>query len=143
MHSWDPSEWRNLDNWLWGVDLFNRFYFWEAHEAWEELWTVSPRATSPSLFLQGLIQVSAALLKVHLRSTRGSRKLSVAGIEKLSQVSDTFPSFMGLDVVQTITEMEDYFRPLARDVLPLLDAHAPVLSLDTDNFNGDSVGARP
>src|ERR1035437_2234874 len=38
---WAPEEWRTLDDWLYGVDLFNRFYFWEAHEAWEGLWAAA------------------------------------------------------------------------------------------------------
>ena len=29
---WSADEWRTLDDWLYGVDLFNRFYFWEAQD---------------------------------------------------------------------------------------------------------------
>src|SRR5688572_29964828 len=32
--SWTPEGWPTLEAYLHGVDLFNRFYFWEAHEAW-------------------------------------------------------------------------------------------------------------
>src|SRR5437762_2797351 len=36
--AWQLQDWPQLDAWLFGVDLFNAFYFWEAHEAWESLW---------------------------------------------------------------------------------------------------------
>jgi hypothetical protein len=29
------------DAFLWGLDLFNHGYCWEAHEAWEGLWQVA------------------------------------------------------------------------------------------------------
>ena len=28
----------NSNIFLWGLDLFNHGYYWEAHEAWEGLW---------------------------------------------------------------------------------------------------------
>ena len=31
------------DVFLWGLDLFNHAYYWEAHEAWEGLWQVADR----------------------------------------------------------------------------------------------------
>jgi len=42
-----------------GIDLFNGGDFFEAHEAWEEIW----RSTTPEprTFFQGLIQVAAAM----------------------------------------------------------------------------------
>ena len=85
--AWDPSAWRTLDDWLSGVDRFNTFYFWEAHEAWEGLWAAVPRDSRPARTLQGLIQIAAALLKIHLgiaawRSgplARGNREASRIG----------------------------------------------------------------
>jgi len=66
-----------------GVELFNAGQFFEAHEAWEEIWLA---ASEPDkTFLQGLIQVAAAF---HHRS-RGNRKgmesLLEAGLAKLEQ----------------------------------------------------------
>src|SRR5262249_49365822 len=70
---WRVEEWRTLDDWLYGVDLFNAFYFWEAHEAWEGLWAAAGRDSAPALMLQGLIQIAAALLKTHLQVREGAR----------------------------------------------------------------------
>ena len=80
-----------LDDWLYGVDLFNRFYFWEAHEAWEGLWAVAERHGAPSLLLQGLIQIAAALLKTHMGALAGACSLSAEGLAKLRRAAASQP----------------------------------------------------
>src|SRR5580658_6893270 len=40
---------------LWGLDLFNHGYYWEAHEAWESLWQVAERGSSLRMLFKGLI----------------------------------------------------------------------------------------
>lgn len=129
---WDPRDWPRLEAWTWGVDLFNRFYFWEAHEAWEALWSSTRRSGDPGLFLQGLIQIAAALLKVRMGSSAGASRLSDTAIEKLNRVAARSPFLMGMDVVATQREMRTYFRPLASQVLPSLDG-APILRLAAES----------
>lgn len=124
--AWRPEDWRTLDDWLYGVDLFNAHYFWEAHEAWEGLWAVVRRGTAPSLLLQGLIQISAALLKAHQRSPAGIRVLSREGLEKLRAVRSSTGSMMGLDVARVIAAFTAFFA--ASCEIPDLDK-VPVLSL--------------
>ena len=34
----DPDDWRACRDYLYGIDLFNHGFYWEAHEAWEGLW---------------------------------------------------------------------------------------------------------
>ncbi|HER20508.1 MAG TPA: DUF309 domain-containing protein [Chromatiales bacterium] len=126
---WRPDDWPRLAPWLWGVDLFNRFYFWEAHEAWEALWSTTERDAPPGLLLQGLIQIAAALLKVHLGSVAGAARLSSTAIEKLNLVATRHPTLMGLSVAATVDEMRTYFSPLASEVLPRLDGRVPILRL--------------
>ena len=52
-----------------GLRLFNEGQFWHAHEAWEALWLQSsdPRRQ----FVQGLIQVAAALVHWQRGNLRG------------------------------------------------------------------------
>ncbi len=68
-----------------GVALFNSRHFFEAHEAWEEIWlhTEPPEKT----FLQGLIQVTAAFHHHMKANPRGLKSLLHAGLTKL----DGFP----------------------------------------------------
>jgi hypothetical protein len=48
----------------WGFDLFTHGYYWEAHEAWEALWTASPRASQQRPLTKGLILLAAAGVKL-------------------------------------------------------------------------------
>ncbi|RWI30864.1 MAG: DUF309 domain-containing protein [Mesorhizobium sp.] len=49
---------------LWGLDLFNHGYYWEAHEAWEGLWQVADRGAPLRTLFKGLILLSAAGVKI-------------------------------------------------------------------------------
>jgi hypothetical protein len=126
---WDADEWRTLDDWLYGVDLFNRFYFWEAHEAWEGLWAAAGRDTAPALLLQGLIQIAAALLKTHMGVFLGARTLSAEGLDKLGRVAALQPALLGLDIQQTAAAFASYFAPLEYGQLPDLGPQVPLLRL--------------
>jgi Domain of unknown function (DUF309) len=52
------------DVFLWGLDLFNYGYYWEAHEAWEGLWRIADRRDPLRTLFKGLILLSAAGLKI-------------------------------------------------------------------------------
>lgn len=128
--AWDAADWRQLDDWLAGVDRFNAFYFWEAHESWESLWaSATPRDGAPARTLQGLIQITAALLKIHLGTLAGAASLSREGVEKLAESAADSPSLLGLDLRATASDFHHYFRPLDERTLPPLDASVPLLRL--------------
>ena len=129
---WTADEWRTLDDWLYGVDLFNRFYFWEAHEAWEGLWAVAAHDSTPSLLLQGLIQIAAALLKAHMGVVSGARTLSSEGLEKLRRAASSNQILLGLNLQGTVDGLVSYFAPLAHSELPGIGPQVPVLRLLED-----------
>ncbi|WP_292694128.1 DUF309 domain-containing protein [Mesorhizobium sp.] len=52
------------DMFVWGIDLFNHGYYWEAHEAWEGLWQVADRGAPLRTLFKGLILLSAACVKI-------------------------------------------------------------------------------
>jgi hypothetical protein len=126
---WDVGAWRTLADWLFGVDCFNAFFFWEAHESWESLWAATARDSAAARLLQGLIQIAAALLKIHLGSLHGAATLSRAGREKLAHCAAAAPTLLGLDVRATLAQFTHYFRPLTQRTLPPLDASVPLLLL--------------
>jgi uncharacterized protein len=126
---WRVEEWRTLDDWLYGVDLFNAFYFWEAHEAWEGLWAAVARDSAPALMLQGLIQVAAALLKTHMQVLEGVRALSAEGLEKLCRVATAHPQMLGLDLAELGDRLVKYFSPVQRNELPIIGRDVPILHL--------------
>lgn len=91
-----------------GIELFNSRYFFEAHEAWEEIWlhTEPPEKT----FLQGLIQVTAAFHHHSRENLRGTKSLLRAGLLKLE---DFPPHHRGLNI--------EKLREVARRWLAALD----------------------
>ena len=82
-----PSNWATNGEYLYGIDLYNHGYLWEAHEAWEGLW--HPAKSDPIMadFLQGLIQCAAAALKVRMGQPKGVVALAGMGTERLERVS--------------------------------------------------------
>ncbi len=70
-----PEKWMQNDFYLYGVDLFNHGFWWEAHEAWETVWMTTQKNDLEGQYLQGLIQFSAALLKLFSGSKRGFENL--------------------------------------------------------------------
>ena len=66
-----------------GIELYNGGSYFEAHEAWEEVWLDA--ANSDREFYQGLIQVTAAFVHVTRNEYPGSVRLLDAGIAKLAR----------------------------------------------------------
>ena len=67
------ENWSSSQTYLFGCDLFNHGYYWEAHEVWEGLWQACGRRGTTADFLKGLIKLAAAGVKA-----REGRPLGVA-----------------------------------------------------------------
>jgi hypothetical protein len=67
----DPSAWQGCRPYLFGLDLFNHGYYWEAHEQWESLWHGCGRKGTTADFLKGLIQLAAAGVKAREGKEQG------------------------------------------------------------------------
>jgi uncharacterized protein len=70
----DPETWDRSAEYLRAVDLFNHGYYWEAHEAWEQLWMAAGRQGVVADFLKGLIKLAAAGVKVREGNAAGARR---------------------------------------------------------------------
>lgn len=94
------AAWRDNEEYLFGVDLYNHGFFWESHEAWEGLWLKCESVDETQRqFLQALIQLSAATLKIPMKQPTGLQKLSEIGTERLLKVAEeTDGRYMGLDL---------------------------------------------
>ncbi len=64
-----------------GVRLYNAGRYWEAHEAWEQVWRSAPDAERP--FWQGLIQAAAAMLHRERGNAHGLRTVGEAAVARL------------------------------------------------------------
>jgi Domain of unknown function (DUF309) len=73
----------------WAVDLYNAGCFWEAHEAWEELWRVETGDQARAR-LQGLILAAAACLKLVLGNDRAFLALAGRAVIRLGAAGDSW-----------------------------------------------------
>ncbi len=117
----DPTLWEACDDYLYGADLYNHGYYWEAHEAWEGLWKTTGRTDVPGRFLQGLIQVAAAVLKRRVDSPAGMRRLARKGMEKLRAVVEGGQQeYCGLRLGEFLEDLGVFFERAGkeREALP-------------------------
>ena len=129
---WDSELWTDNQEYLFGIDLYNYHYYWEAHEAWEGLWIASIRNSSEHRFLQGLIKLGAALLKIRMAEYEiqdliGARNLSKSGIDLLSKVG--IDQFMGLEIPKFLESYQDFVNPIYANKIPVIDRKTPRIDL--------------
>ncbi len=92
-----------------GVELFNERRFWQAHEAWEDVWKRHPE--NSRIFFQGLIQVAAGLHQLRRGIFHGADKHLRNALWKLKP----FPaSFLGVDVATLVRDVEATWTRLTR-----------------------------
>jgi predicted metal-dependent hydrolase len=129
---WKAEDWRENELYLFGVDLFNDGYWWEAHAAWEALWQRTGRSEATATFLQGLIQIAAALVQDRAGRAIGARRLASKGVAKLRRLPGKLGAasgsrairFMGVDVDGFATAVERFFESMdpgrAKGIVPPL-----------------------
>jgi predicted metal-dependent hydrolase len=101
-----PADWLRSHEYLWACELFNRGYYWEAHEAWESLWHAAGRTGPTAELLQGLIKLAAAGVKVREGRAAGVRRHAARAIELFAKVRGQLqsPSYLGLDLDRLIEQ---------------------------------------
>lgn len=83
-----------------GIDLFNAQRYYEAHEAWEDIWRPATGATK--LFYQGLIQAAAALLHYDRQNGRGAKLCIDNALKKLESLDSPYMSLNLLEFTATL-----------------------------------------
>lgn len=99
--AFDPLRWRESAEYLFGIDLFNARYFWEAHEAWEGLWHALGRRGPYAATLEGMIQIAAAHIKSEEGRMTGVAILSKKAFARFESSVAEFqgnPRVMGVDL---------------------------------------------
>lgn len=107
-----PERWRESGEYLFGCDLYNHGYWWEAHESWEALWQLTDKSGVQGRFLQGLIQVGACHLKLRVGHLRGVRDLLGKFRPHLAFVLERIgdEAYMGLRVRPWVEHVERYYE---------------------------------
>jgi uncharacterized protein len=110
----NPKQWRDCHPYLFGLDLFNFGYYWEAHEVWEGVWNACGRAGSTGDFIKGLIKLAAAGVKAREGRTEGIRRHGRRAAELFGQVASHLPPgqirFFGIPLQLLISLATDVAR---------------------------------
>lgn len=69
----EPATWRDSTAYLFGFDLLNHQFYWEAHETWESLWNANGRRGTVADFLKALIKLAASGVKHREGRLAGTR----------------------------------------------------------------------
>jgi hypothetical protein len=75
--------------WLHALDLFNAGFYWEAHEAWEAFWHALGRVTPEARFIQGLIHLAAACVKIREGRPAGVASHTLRARELMGELTGT------------------------------------------------------
>lgn len=91
--------WQTSTDYLYGIDLFNHGYFWEAHEAWEGLWHACGRRGNIADFLKALIKLAAAGVKAREGNPNGVQRAANRAAEIFTELqsreSEKAGAFLG------------------------------------------------
>jgi len=127
-----PQDWRACRDYLYGIDLFNHGFYWEAHEAWEGLWIACGRQGTTATFLQALINLAAAGFKARWGNARGMRANAGTALRLFkaaaSQIGPAGPRYMGLDV-RALTDQSEALSKTQQTMKPA-PGGAPPLAFD-------------
>ena len=127
-----PSElaWMTNEIWLYGVDLFNAGYFWEATEIWEKLWSRMDKQSPAAVFLQGLMMANGGILKAHCKEIDGVRAFWEQADGRFAQCATVRKELWGLKVKKVHKAFAKYYRPFTKDGgMPAIDKTVPNLKL--------------
>ncbi|WP_287209002.1 DUF309 domain-containing protein [Mesorhizobium sp.] len=130
------------DIFLWGLDLFNHGYYWEAHEAWEGPWQVAGRGAPLRTLFKGLILLSAAGVKI--REGKQVAAIRHAGraatlLRRLNTAHHTFERALGMPPAALAEHAEAAARLPAALQATALGQPQPVF----DFILGPRPGERP
>lgn len=104
--SFAAAQWQSCDEYLYGIDLFNHSYWWEAHEALEAVWVAVGRQTETGLFIQGLILIAVAHLKMFQGFNDVAKRMAEEGLDKMKPVDGIY---LGIDVATLRSAVKSYY----------------------------------
>lgn len=120
------NNWFKVNNYLFGCDLYNHGFWWEAHEAWERVWLAGPSGDDTDCYLRALIQAANGLLKLRMQRGKAADRLSNAVGDLLTEAALTDTHYMGLNIAPWFADYKTYVRKRGdHATLPLLRLSPP------------------
>jgi len=99
-----------------GIEEFNRQYFFEAHDTWEELWMET--TGSHRLFYQGLIQTAVGFYHLGNENYKGACSQFGKALAKLEQY---LPAYHGIDTEHLVERVRACLQKAEQLKAGLLD----------------------
>ena len=131
------------DIFLWGLDLFNHGYYWEAHEAWEGLWQGADRGSPLRMLFKGMILLCATGVKIregkHAAALRHAGRAAGLFTRLMNTTDHTFERALGMSPAALAEQAEAAARIPATLQTTALGQPQPVFDL----ILGSSSGGRP
>ena len=104
-----------------GINFFNEERYFEAHEAWEDLWRLTTGRAR--LYYQGLIQTAVGLHHLNRGNTRGACAQLSKAVSKLGE----YPSdFCGVDNGKLVEDIRNLLENLDRRRIQILRFESPL-----------------
>lgn len=105
--SFSTENWQDCDEYLYSIDLFNYGYWWEAYERLKHISLGAGRESETGRFVQGLLQIAAALLKHFMQEEKGAATLAKLGTGNLQSVANIY---LGIDVNNLIDQLQNCLK---------------------------------
>jgi hypothetical protein len=103
----EPEKWRECRPYLYGIDLFNAGFYWEAHVAWESLWMACGRKGIIADFSKALIKLAAAGVKALEGRPEGVKSHSGRAAELFRGMIHSTEHLMGFQVTDLVADAEE------------------------------------
>ena len=105
--SFTLDNWQHCSDYLYCIDLFNYGFWWEAHERLKHLCIAAGRESEMGQFIQGLIQVSAAVLKHFMQEEQGAETLAKLGLGNLQKPTGIY---LGIDIAAFVAQVKEFLQ---------------------------------
>ncbi len=105
--SFTIDNWQNCADFLYSIDLFNHGFWWEAHERLKFVSLAAGRESETGKFVQGLIQIAAALLKHSMAQPEAATTLAEMGTANIQQMDATY---LGIETANLIAQVGDCLK---------------------------------
>lgn len=96
------AEWQENVPYLYGHDLLQAGYYWEAHEVWEAVWLATPANSPERLLLQALIQNTNARLKSGMQRENAAARLQTQveelRVDLIARLGGRIETYMGVSI---------------------------------------------
>jgi len=99
-----PAQLAQSEAFCTGLHYLGRGYFWEAHELFEPVWMALEEGSDDRRFLQALIQLANAQLKLKMQRPKAAKRLCIMVRGLLTKL--TGARVMGQEISRIVARLE-------------------------------------